>query len=107
MPALPRILEPICRSADAIEGAFLKASEGLSRGLDAFQALNAAVTGLGREFDSGSIGSAAVSLDGLCLALRAIGEQLPEDVVDATRRSSRKARRSPRGSNVFSTTSAW
>ncbi len=81
MPALPRILEPICRSADAIEGAFLKASEGLSRGLDAFQALNAAVTGLGREFDSGSIGSAAVSLDGLCLALRAIGEQLPEDVV--------------------------
>ena len=80
MPALPQILEPICRSAAAIEGAFLKASEGLGRGLEAFEQLNVAMTGLARELDSGSIGMAAASLDGLCHDLRAIGAQLPDDV---------------------------
>ena len=80
VPALSQILEPICRSAAAIETAFLKASEGLGRGLDAFDQLNVAMTGLARELDSGSIGTAAASLDGLCHDLRAIGTQLPEDV---------------------------
>ena len=80
LPALPRILDPICRSAAAIEGAFLRASEGLGRGLEAFGQLNVAMTVLARELDSGSIGTAAVSLDGLCHDLRAIGAQLPDDV---------------------------
>ena len=78
--ALPQILEPIGRSAAAIEGAFLKASLGLGRGLEAFEPLNVAMTGLARELDRGSIGTAAVSLDGLCRDLRAIGAQLPEDI---------------------------
>ena len=80
LPALPQILEPICRSAAAIEGAFLRAGAGLGRGLEAFEQLNVSMTGLARELDSGSIGTAAVSLDGLCHDLRAIGAQLPDDV---------------------------
>ncbi len=78
--AFPKILDSICLSADAIEGAFLAASQGLGRGLEAFAALNVAMTGLARELDSGSIGTAAESLDGLCHDLRVIGAQLPEDV---------------------------
>ena len=78
--ALPEILEPIRRSAAAIEGAFLEASQGLGRGLESFEQLNVAMTGLARELDGGSIEMAAVSLDGLCHDLQAIGAQLPEDV---------------------------
>lgn len=73
------VLPPLMSSIAAIEGAFLKAGDGLSHGLSAFGALNADMEALGTEIGSGAPAQASTRLVDLSMAVSLVGERLPRD----------------------------
>ena len=76
---LRQVLTPLSRSAGAIEGAFLKAGEGLGQGLGTFERLNTSMATLSDELNGGALETAASSLDAVSGELLTISRQLPED----------------------------
>lgn len=73
------ILTPIAATAASIEGAFLKAGDGLGRGLAIFEELGAGLSSLSGELDEGAMASATVSIGRVADELARFSEHLPRD----------------------------
>lgn len=73
------ILTPIAVTAASIEGAFLKAGDGLGRGLAIFEELGAGLSSLSGELDEGAMESATVSIGRVADELARFSEHLPRD----------------------------
>lgn len=73
------VCKPLADSSAAIEGVFLRLGDGLGRGLDASEQLNASLAALSDEITVGGTGTATRSLQALSRELVAIAAYLPSD----------------------------
>lgn len=76
---LDDVLEPIQASAVSIEGAFLRAGDGLSRGLDSFEALKTNIAALGERLVDNGMEEAVASLEIISRHLATVSDGLPRD----------------------------